>query len=102
MIKGYLIGNLFGRLSFRSGLLNISGNCILNKSRFQVITEDHGDGIMIRPAKKSMFHDKMAEAKKNKKTIYSEMKKQAGQPEIKNFYEQEGGVWGDIDTEIID
>jgi antitoxin component of MazEF toxin-antitoxin module len=67
-----------------------------------VIIEDHGDGIMIRPAVKSLFQAKMEEAKKNKKAIYSEMKKQAAQPEIQDLYEQEAGDWGDIDTEIID
>jgi antitoxin component of MazEF toxin-antitoxin module len=67
-----------------------------------VIIEDHGDGIMIRPAVKSLFQAKMEEAKKNKKSIYSEMKKQAAQPEIQDLYEQEAGDWGDIDTEIID
>jgi antitoxin component of MazEF toxin-antitoxin module len=40
----------------------------------EVIIEDHGDGIMIRPAMKSLFQAKMEEAKKNKKAIYSEMK----------------------------
>jgi antitoxin component of MazEF toxin-antitoxin module len=39
----------------------------------EVIIEDHGDGIMIRPAVKSLFQVKMEEAKKNKKAIYSEM-----------------------------
>ena len=36
----------------------------------EVIIEDHGDGIIIKPAKKSMFQAKMEEARKNKKTIY--------------------------------
>jgi hypothetical protein len=102
LIKDYLIKNLFGRLLFHSGLQNILGNCILNKWRFKVTIEDHGDGIMIRPAMKSLFQAKMEEAEKNKKAIYSEMKKQAAQPEIQDFYEQEAGDWGDIDTEIID
>ena len=68
----------------------------------EVIIEDHGDGIMIRPAMKSLFQAKMEEAKKNKKAIYSEMKKQAAQPEIQALYEQESEDWGNIDTEIID
>lgn len=68
----------------------------------EVIIEDNGDGIIIRPAKKSHLQTKMEEAKKNKKAIYSEMKKQAAQPEIKTFYKQEAEDWGDIDTEIID
>lgn len=67
-----------------------------------VIVEDHGDGIMIRPAVKSLFQAKMEEAKKNKKAIYSEMKKQASQPEIQALYQQESEEWGDIDIEIID
>ncbi|WP_373523537.1 hypothetical protein [Aquiflexum sp.] len=37
----------------------------------EVIIEDNGDGIMIRPAMKSLFQAKMEEARKNKKTIYS-------------------------------
>jgi antitoxin component of MazEF toxin-antitoxin module len=68
----------------------------------EVIIEDHGDGIIIRPVNKSLFHIKMDEAKKNKKAIYSEMQKQAAQSEINAFYEQEAKEWGDIDTEIIE
>jgi len=67
-----------------------------------VIIEDRGDGIMIRPAVKSLFQAGMEEARKNKKAIYSEMKKQAAQPEIQALYEQESEDWGNIDTEIID
>ena len=67
-----------------------------------VIIEDHGDGIMIRPAVKSLFQAKMEEARKNKMAIYSEMKKQAAQPEIQALYEHESEDWGNIDTEIID
>lgn len=68
----------------------------------EVIIEDHGDGIIIKPAKKFLFQAKMEEARKNKNAIYSEMEKQASKPEIQAFYEQEAEDWGSIDTEIID
>lgn len=68
----------------------------------EVIIEDHGDGIIIKPAKKSLFQAKMEEARKNKKAIYSEMEIQASHPEIQTFYEQEAEDLGSIDTEIID
>ncbi|SMD43997.1 Antitoxin component of the MazEF toxin-antitoxin module [Aquiflexum balticum DSM 16537] len=68
----------------------------------EVIIEDHGDGIIIKPAKKSMFQTKMEEARKNKKAIYSEIEKQASHPEMKVFYEREAEDWDGIDTEIMD
>ena len=57
---------------------------------------------MIKPVSKSIFQVKMEEARKNKKSIYSEMEKEASDPEIIAFYEQEVEEWGDVDTEIID
>jgi antitoxin component of MazEF toxin-antitoxin module len=67
-----------------------------------VIIEDHGDGIMIKPVSKSIFQVKMEEARKNRKAVYSEMEKEASNPETIAFYEQEVEEWGDVDTEIID
>ncbi|PSL04954.1 AbrB/MazE/SpoVT family DNA-binding domain-containing protein [Cecembia rubra] len=68
----------------------------------EVVIEDHGDGIMIRPATKSIFQLKMEEARKNKKAIYITMEKEASDLETKTYYEQEVEEWGDIDTEIIE
>ena len=68
----------------------------------EVVIEDHGDGIMIRPATKSIFQLKMEEARKNRNTIYTTMEKEASDPETKTYYEQEVEEWGDIDTEIIE
>lgn len=68
----------------------------------EVVIEDRGDGIMIRPASKSIFQVKIEEARKNKKSIYSEMEKEASDPETRSYYEQEVEEWGDIDTEIIE
>ncbi len=68
----------------------------------EVIIEDHGDGIMIKPAKRSVFHLKLEEAKKNKSKIYAEMKSQASMPETSSHYEQELKELDDIDTEIFD
>ncbi|MGY6521201.1 MAG: AbrB/MazE/SpoVT family DNA-binding domain-containing protein [Mongoliitalea sp.] len=68
----------------------------------EVVIEDHGDGIMIRPATKSIFQLKMEEARKNKKEIYSTMEKEASDPNTRAYYKQEVEELGDIDTEIID
>ncbi|WP_114749968.1 AbrB/MazE/SpoVT family DNA-binding domain-containing protein [Pleomorphovibrio marinus] len=68
----------------------------------EVIIEDHGDGIMIRPVSRPSFQIRMEEAKKNKNAIYAEMKKQASLAETRAFYEEELEECGDIDTEIID
>ncbi|MCH7396656.1 AbrB/MazE/SpoVT family DNA-binding domain-containing protein [Belliella sp. DSM 107340] len=68
----------------------------------EVIIEDHGDGIIIKPAKKSMFQAKMEEARKNKTAIYIEMERQAAQSEVNAFYEEEAKNWGNIDTEILE
>jgi len=67
-----------------------------------VIIEDHGDGIVIRPANTSLFQIKLAEVKRNKEKIYSKMETQAGEDSVKDFYSQEAIELGEIDFEILD
>ncbi|SIT04787.1 AbrB/MazE/SpoVT family DNA-binding domain-containing protein [Belliella pelovolcani] len=82
---------------------NILPKALIDKYELaEVVIEDHGDGIMIRPASKSIFQVKMEEARINKKSIYSEMEKEASDPETRSYYEQGVEGWGDIDTEIIE
>lgn len=68
----------------------------------EVIIEDHGDGIIIRPVIKSPFQTKMEEARKSKKSIYREMENQAAQSEVTNYYIKESKELGDVDTIIIE
>jgi antitoxin component of MazEF toxin-antitoxin module len=67
-----------------------------------VVIEDNGDGIVIRPANTSMFQIKLAEAKRNKEKIYSKMEAQAGEEGVKDFYTKEAIEYGEIDNEILD
>lgn len=68
----------------------------------EVIIEDHGDGIMIKPAKKSIFTEKMEKAKKNKKDILARMKSHASSRESMLHYEKELEELDHIDSEIFD
>jgi len=67
-----------------------------------VVIEDHGDGIVIRPANTSLFQIKLAEVKKNKESIFEKMKLQAGGDDIQDFYKKEVSDFGDVDLEIQD
>ncbi|WP_113925541.1 AbrB/MazE/SpoVT family DNA-binding domain-containing protein [Cognataquiflexum aquatile] len=67
-----------------------------------VVIEDNGDGIVIRPANTSIFQVKLAEVKKNKEKIYAKMDSQAGEKRIIDFYSKEEIEFGNIDLEILD
>lgn len=67
-----------------------------------VVIEDNGDGIVIRPANTSMFQIKLAEVKRNKEKIYSKMETQAGEDSVRDFYTKEAIELGEIDFEILD
>lgn len=67
-----------------------------------VVIEDNGDGIVIRPANTSMFQIKLAEVKRNKEKIYSKMETQAGEDSVRDFYAKEAIELGEIDFEILD
>ncbi|MCS4433571.1 AbrB/MazE/SpoVT family DNA-binding domain-containing protein [Aquiflexum gelatinilyticum] len=67
-----------------------------------VVIEDNGDGIVIRPANTSIFQVKLAEVKRNKEKIYAKMGEQAGEERIKDFYSKEEIELGSIDLEILD
>ncbi|MCH6199950.1 hypothetical protein MMU07_10175 [Aquiflexum sp. LQ15W] len=67
-----------------------------------VVIEDNGDGIVIRPANTSIFQVKLAEVKRNKEKIYAKMEEQAGEERIKDFYSKEEIELGSIDLEILD
>jgi antitoxin component of MazEF toxin-antitoxin module len=67
-----------------------------------VVIEDNGDGIVIRPAITSKFQIKLAEVKRNKEKIYSKMKAQAEEEGVKDFYTKEAIELGEIDNEILD
>ncbi|MCR9013712.1 AbrB/MazE/SpoVT family DNA-binding domain-containing protein [Aquiflexum gelatinilyticum] len=67
-----------------------------------VVIEDNGDGIVIRPANTSMFQVKLAEVKRNKEEIYAKMGEQAGEERINDFYSKEEIEFGNIDLEILD
>ena len=67
-----------------------------------VVIEDNGDGIVIRPANTSIFQVKLAEFKRNKEKIYAKMGEQAGEERIKDIYSKEEIELGSIDLEILD
>ena len=67
-----------------------------------VVIEDNGDGIVIRPANTSIFQVKLAEVKRNKEKIYAKMGEQAGEERIKDIYSKEEIELGSIDLEILD
>lgn len=67
-----------------------------------VVIEDNGDGIVIRPVNTSMFQIKLAEVKRNREKIYAKMEEEAGEKHIKDFYSKEEIELGNIDLEILD
>lgn len=55
----------------------------------KVIIEDHGDGILIKPAQTSLFAEKLALARKNKKAIYKNMEDQSSSFEVQEYYKDQ-------------
>lgn len=75
---------------------------LVNKYKLeQVSIRETEEGILIVPAKsKPDFQERLEKLRKNKKAVYAKIARQASDPEIIKYYEQEGLY--DIDSDIIE